>query len=877
MFANSSLRAKVLTIATLIGLIISLIIGTIIYTTSVAPVKGQVENKMIEEMTSYIDGQIDLKIQGGIIGSSALSIQDYIADALEIEERDELLETFSNIRDRYRAQTNYKNIATQLITADGRSLIKSWDLNSYGQNLASNPLIQRSMKDKKSFGSLALGARGVSVIAISPVIKEDEMLGMVAMIQGLASVRKSFTKQKNGQWVLLVDKRYVKERYGSMPIIEKNTALDENYILANNRWFEEEVVNFAKTAFAPIDGEQRKVYTHDGKVLIDIPAYDEQQTVFGRHLFILDQQVYQAPIDSAVNSAWISLAGILIGVLLLTIIIVITVNRMVISPLQNVQKVTANILASGDFSIRAEVNSEDEVGQTSKALNELLHKMSEALKEANQTVKAISEGDFSHPITGEYHGELGQLKIGINRSTDNISEVMDELSKVMSAMLNGNYNIQIKNQYSGIYQSMMNNAQQAMNETNQTIQTINQVMSDMQQGQFQSRIEIEAKGELNTLKQSINQSMDALDTAITDITKVMTAQSEGDLTQSITNDYHGDLLTLKKAINLSLEKLSKSVSQAMQSANVVNTEAKSLSKDANSLSSRLQQQAAAIEETSATMEEMNAAVQNNTQNALQATEVVEKVQVESTQAGTVMDKTIEAMSGIQKSSNEIAEIVTLIDSIAFQTNLLALNAAVEAARAGEHGRGFAVVAGEVRELAQKSADAAKDIKHLIDSSVKRIDQGTSLASESGDVIRTITDSINDVTQMIHEITTASAEQAEGVNQVHQSISDIDTATQQNATLVERTSSSADNMDNQAGELSQNMAFFKTLNQTSMVAPSVNAPPVSTETSNYQPSLKSVPDTTKPKLKEKTIEKSKSVPSGSTPLPPNGSDDEWAEF
>lgn len=289
---------------------------------------------MIKEMTSYINGQIDLKIQGGIIGSSAISIQDYISEALEVEERDELLDVFSQIRDRYRNQTNYKNIATQLITADGRSLIKSWDLDSYGQNLASNPLIQKSMQEKKAFGSLALGARGVSVIAISPVIQDKEVLGMVAMIQGLASVRKSFTAHKDGQWVLLVDKRYVKERYGSMPVIEKNISFNDDYILANNRWFEEDVINFAKSAFSPIDGEQRKVYTNNGKVLIDIPAYDEENNVFGRHLFILDEQVYQAPIDTAVTAAWISLAGILFGIFALTLIIIIAVNRMVIIPLQ---------------------------------------------------------------------------------------------------------------------------------------------------------------------------------------------------------------------------------------------------------------------------------------------------------------------------------------------------------------------------------------------------------------------------------------------------------------------------------------------------------------------------------------------------------------
>lgn len=874
MLSNASLRAKVLSIAAIIGIIIAVIIGSIIYTTTVSPVKGQVEDKMIEEMTSYINSQIDLKIQGGIIGSSALAIQDYIAEALSVEERDDVVNFFGNIRERYRNQTNYKNIATQLITADGRSLIKSWDLDSYGQNLLNSPIIKRAIAEKQAFGTLALGARGVSVIAISPVMQDKEFLGMISMIQGLASVRKSFTKEKDGQWVLLVDKRYVKARYGSMPIIDQNTSFNDDYILANNKWFEEDVVNFAKNAFSPIDGEQRKVYTHNGKVLIDIPAYDEEQKVFGRHLFILDEQVYQQPIDTAINAALISLAGILFGIFALTFIMVVAVNRMVISPLQKVQQVTSNILNTGNFSIRAEVKSNDEVGQTAKALNELLHNVSEALKGANHTVKLISEGDFKHPMTGDYQGDLAQLKSGINRSTDNISTVMNELSKVMSAMVNGRYNLQINNQASGVYKQIMDDAQQAMNETNLTIQDINSVMNDMQKGQFQSRIEVEAKGELDTLKQSINTSMDSLDKAIKDITHVVTAQSDGDLTQEIQNAYQGDLLTLKNAINQSLEKLSSSVFDAMQSANEVNNGARTLSNDANSLSSRLQQQAAAIEETSATMEQMNAAVQNNTQNALQATTVVEKVQTETIQAGSVMEKTIEAMSGIQKSSNEISEIVTLIDSIAFQTNLLALNAAVEAARAGEHGRGFAVVAGEVRALAQKSADAAKDIKHLINSNVQRINDGTQLASESGDVIRAITNSINDVTQMIHEISTASAEQAEGVSQVHQSITDIDTATQENAALVESTSATADNMNRQAGELSANMAFFKTKNQSSPRPPQMAKQP---QPIKAEPTVKSMPAPAKsqPKPAKPVVKSIRSE--AEKPLAPHASSDEWSEF
>ncbi|BCN93466.1 hypothetical protein THMIRHAM_12510 [Thiomicrorhabdus immobilis] len=875
MLANSSLNTKVILSASIIGSLAALVIGIVIYNTSIVPIQQKEKTRVIKQMTTYINDQINLKIQAGILGSTSLSIQKSLADALEVEERAEVVPLLASIRDRFKNQTNYKNIQTQLITADGRSLVKSWDTDSYGQDLSSNPLIKSAKKDKQAFGSLAIGARGVSVIAISPVIKEGEMLGMVAMIQGLASVRKAFTKDLNGQWLLLVDRDYIKQRYGSMPIIEKNTPFTDKYIVANDKWFPKEVIDFAKSAFQPIDGTNESVYSHADKMLIDIPALDEENKVFGRHIFMIDKADYEAPIDAAVSAAKISLAGIVLAILLVTISIVIVVGRLVIKPLTKVQQNTDKILNSGDFSIRNEVNANDEVGKTSAAINQLLEQIGKALNEANHTVHAISQGDFSSRISSDYQGDLETLKNGINSSTETISSVMENLSNAMVAMRDGNYNTQIQmGDSKGRYRDMLQNAQQAFNETNLVISEINSVMMAMQQGNFNERVNIEAKGDLNTLKTHINESMQSLNSAINDIVKVVTAMSAGDLTQNITNQYQGDLLQLKEATNQSISTLSAIVSEAIQAGIVVNNEANSLSSDSEVLSEKVQQQAAAIEETSATMEEMNAAVQNNTQNAIQASEVVEKVQGESEQASEVMNRTIEAMNSIQDSSNEIADIVTLIDSIAFQTNLLALNAAVEAARAGEHGRGFAVVAGEVRALAQKSADAAKDIKTLIDSSVHRIDQGTKLASESGDVLREITQSINDVSVMIHQINSASQEQAEGVSQVYQAISDIDSATQSNASLVDKTSSSANNMKQQASDLNRSMSFFKTNNVNSnYIAPKSTHSPSSSLSTDKSVKKESLPAPSR--VESQTTPKTASV---TKPVASQSQDsDEWSEF
>jgi methyl-accepting chemotaxis protein len=209
------------------------------------------------------------------------------------------------------------------------------------------------------------------------------------------------------------------------------------------------------------------------------------------------------------------------------------------------------------------------------------------------------------------------------------------------------------------------------------------------------------------------------------------------------------------------------------------------------------------------MTEMTSAVQANTANARKVADLTTQVQGQAKDGVSVMQQTIDAMQSIKASSSKIGDIVTLIDSIAFQTNLLALNAAVEAARAGEHGRGFAVVAAEVRALAGKSAEAAKDIRALIEDSINRIYTGTQLADKSGEVLNDIAESIAKVSGMIHEIADVSHEQATEIGQVHLAIADIDKVTQENAALVEETTAAAECLGIEANNLRNNMAFFKT--------------------------------------------------------------------
>ncbi|WP_052501691.1 HAMP domain-containing methyl-accepting chemotaxis protein [Thiomicrospira microaerophila] len=500
--------------------------------------------------------------------------------------------------------------------------------------------------------------------------------------------------------------------------------------------------------------------------------------------------------------------AIILSILIFAVAIYFSIQTIsaVTRPLNELVRVSNHVQSQGDLSARIKVERMDEVGQAASSFNALMDTMSSAINGVNRVVGAIAQSDYTQRVQKDYNGDFNKLKEGVNASAEQVEFMMGELGKVMQGLHQGRFDLKMDER---VPQAFRDQVGSALDSINQVIEDIDSVMTYMNEGKFQHRVNASAQGKLAEMKENINQSMTSLETAIGDITKVIVAQSNGDLTQHIAGEYHGELRILTEAVNQTAERLIEVVSKAVEASSIVSSASGEVSTGALDLSQRVQEQAAALEQTSATMDQMNTAVQNNTQNAQNATQVAREVESKATKGTEVMQQTIEAMNAIQESSHKIADIVSLIDGIAFQTNLLALNAAVEAARAGDHGRGFAVVAGEVRALAQKSAEAAKQISTLISESVGRIDQGTKLADESGKMLGAITGSIKEVAQMIAQIAQASNEQAEGVSQVHKAITSIDQVTQQNAALVEQTSAAAESMSEQAKILSDDMAFFKT--------------------------------------------------------------------
>ncbi|HRD49815.1 MAG TPA: methyl-accepting chemotaxis protein [Candidatus Contendobacter sp.] len=284
----------------------------------------------------------------------------------------------------------------------------------------------------------------------------------------------------------------------------------------------------------------------------------------------------------------------------------------------------------------------------------------------------------------------------------------------------------------------------------------------------------------------------------------------GNLTQRIDPQYlqRGDEIgDLAKALDQMAVQLKDIVGNVTQATTQVSSAAAEIAQGSSDLAQRTEEQASALEETASSMEELTSTVKQSADNAGQANQLASAARAQAEQGGQVVDQAITAMSAINQSSRKIADIIGVIDEIAFQTNLLALNAAVEAARAGEQGRGFAVVAGEVRKLAQRSADAAKEIKSLITDSVNKVEDGGQLVERSGHTLKEIVTSIKKVSDIVAEIAAASREQASGIEQVNKAILQMDQVTQQNAALVEQTAAASHAMGDQAKELQHLMGFF----------------------------------------------------------------------
>ena len=356
----------------------------------------------------------------------------------------------------------------------------------------------------------------------------------------------------------------------------------------------------------------------------------------------------------------------------------------------------------------------------------------------------------------------------------------------------------------------MNAEEMAMRARSDDLQSdMSLVVAAATAGDFSRRIDRDyGDDNLNHFADNINELLASVDTGVSEVRRVIASLADGDLTQTMQGEFQGAFAELEENVNATLATLKSTMRQVRETTGTINANTNELGHASDDLSRRTEQQAAALEETSAALDQITAVVQSSTERAREASVMVTEAKEDAARSGTVVRNAVDAMGRIEQASGEISQIIGVIDEIAFQTNLLALNAGVEAARAGDAGKGFAVVAQEVRELAQRSATAAKDIKALISKSGSEVQVGVKLVQATGEALATIESRVLKINDHIHSIATAAREQATGLTEVNKAVNQMDEVTQRNAAMVEETSAATHRLSGEADGLVRLVARFK---------------------------------------------------------------------
>ena len=484
----------------------------------------------------------------------------------------------------------------------------------------------------------------------------------------------------------------------------------------------------------------------------------------------------------------------------------------------------ANDVSAGKLDGKIDTSRQDEVGQLLTAMQRMQTQVQSVIAAQSEMAARHDEGQISYRMDDSaFPGEYGRMVRDTNTLVAAHIAVKMRAVGIMRRYADGDLSEDMDRLpgEKAFITETLDACKATLSAINGEIKRLAMAASA---GDFSQRGDVDKyRHDFRDMVGGLNHLMETTDGNLAEVSELLKAIARGDLTARMEGDFHGVFASMRDDANATVAQLTDIVGRIQEASGSINTAAGEIASGNLDLSRRTEQQAANLEETAASMEELTSTVRQNAESARQANQLSIGAASVASQGGEVVGKVVTTMRDIEHSSKKIADIISVIDGIAFQTNILALNAAVEAARAGEQGRGFAVVASEVRTLAQRSANAAKEIKGLIETSVDKVADGSKLVNQAGATMGEIVASVQRVTDIMAEISAASQEQSAGIEQVNKTITQMDETTQQNAALVEEASAAARSMEEQAQALSESVSVFK-LHAQAPAAPLATAKP-----------------------------------------------------